>query len=77
MEKKACYYRLLVGVTPDRPTCDKYHPDGCDDCIYYMPTFEDSEDSKVAQNGGELKPTKGAREICGNDSTDSDTSYST
>ena len=46
MEKKACYYRLLIGVSPDRPTCDEYHPDGCDDCIYWMPTFEDSEETQ-------------------------------
>lgn len=36
METKSCYYECLVGVEPDKAKCQIEHPNGCDDCDWYL-----------------------------------------
>ena len=36
MEDKSCYYECLVGLEPDSDMCIRMHPNGCDDCDWYL-----------------------------------------
>lgn len=33
---KSCYYGCLVGIEPDKDKCKELHPNGCDDCDWYL-----------------------------------------
>ena len=34
---KSCWYKAVVGTDPKVEDCKRLHPNGCDDCSYFMP----------------------------------------
>ena len=46
---KTCWYKAIEGVSPEQENCDRLHPNGCNDCLYYLPDPPEI-------NGDELPP---------------------
>ena len=34
---KSCWYKAVVGIDPSADDCKRLHPNGCDDCSYFLP----------------------------------------
>ena len=43
---KSCWYNILVGEEPDNSDCKRLHPNGCDDCTYYLPDPPEEEEEQ-------------------------------
>ncbi len=47
--EKECWYHAVVGGEPKEEDCERLHPNGCDDCSFYLQRLPESED-KTAQD---------------------------
>lgn len=34
---KTCWKNAIEGIMPNQEECDRLHPNGCDDCLYFLP----------------------------------------